>query len=90
MGIFQYLEGINLSNHRIRHEEYLDQNCHNAEKEDYIPLINVEISERKTTLNCPECSSQIYLDTHHYEYVCKKCGCVLEEEEVEGKVRLRG
>jgi DNA-directed RNA polymerase subunit RPC12/RpoP len=69
----------------------LDQNCHNAEKEDHIPSINVEISERKTTLNCPECSSQnVYLDSQHYEYVCKKCGCVLEEEEFEGKVRLRG
>jgi transposase-like protein len=80
-----------LSNNRLRHEEYLDQNCHNAEKEDHIPSINVEISERKTTLNCPECSSQnVYLDSQHYEYVCKKCGCVLEEEEFEGKVRLRG
>ncbi len=80
-----------MSNNRLRHEEYLDQNCHNAEKEDHIPSINVEISERKTTLNCPECSSQnVYLDSQHYEYVCKKCGCVLEEEEFEGKVRLRG
>ena len=76
-----------MNNHRIRHEEYLDQNCHNAEKEENVQLMNLEISERKTTLNCPECSSQIYLDTHHYEYVCKNCGCVLEEEEFEGKVK---
>ncbi len=77
-----------MSNDRLRHEEYLDQNCHNAEKEEQIPFINVEISERKTTLNCPECSSQnVYLDNQHYEYVCKKCGCVLEEEEFEGKVK---
>jgi transcription initiation factor TFIIB len=40
-------------------------------------------SERDETVGCPECGGKLSADTEHGETVCRDCGLVVEEDEID-------
>ena len=47
------------------------------------PSQQTESTDTDETLRCPECDGQLATDTEHGETVCRDCGLVVEEDEID-------
>ena len=47
------------------------------------PSEQTESTDTEESLHCPECGGQLATDTEHGETVCRDCGLVVEEDEID-------